>query len=299
MKQAALIPMLKFEKSILPFRIQMFDCLTVEQEDILCLAHSHDHYEVLWLTNGSGTVNIDLQDHPIEKNRLFLIKPGQVHQVQATGDVEGFIFSFTDSFLQMAEHEFDLSFQTTISHFYSNNGVITIHNEIVADIREVLMKMVKEFEHELSYRSQLLSRYFKIFLIYLSREFEEPVQSVKHSRETELVNKFLDMLEKSYKEKKMVAEYAAQLSVTPNYLNGTIKKNTGYSAGHLIRKRVVLEAKRVARYSDAGMKEIAYSLGFSDSAHFSKFFKSVCGINFSDFKREGISYALHPESLTA
>jgi AraC-like DNA-binding protein len=107
------------------------------------------------------------------------------------------------------------------------------------------------------------------------------------------------MLEKSYREKKMVAEYAAQLLVTPNHLNGIIKKNTGCSAGHMIRKRVVLEAKRLARYSDAGMKEIAYSLGFSDSAHFSKFFKSVCGTNFSDFKKEGINYPMFPESLIA
>jgi AraC-like DNA-binding protein len=67
-----------------------------------------------------------------------------------------------------------------------------------------------------------------------------------------------------------------------------IKKNTGVSAGHLIRQRVVLEAKRLARYSGAGMKEIAYDLGFNDSAHFSRFFKSIAGTNFSDFKKEGI-----------
>ena len=83
----------------------------------------------------------------------------------------------------------------------------------------------------------------------------------------------------------MVADYASQLLVTPNYLNGIVKKNTGQSAGHLIRKRVVLEAKRMARYSDAGMKEIAYYLGFSDSGHFSKFFKTVSGMNFTDFKK--------------
>jgi hypothetical protein len=41
----------------------------------------------------------------------------------------------------------------------------------------------------------------------------------------------------------------------PNYLNRIVKKNTGFSAGHHIRQRVVLEAKRMGRYSDAGMKE--------------------------------------------
>lgn len=44
----------------------------------------------------------------------------------------------------------------------------------------------------------------------------------------------------------------------------------------------------MGHYSDAGMKEIAYSLGFLDSAHFSRFFKTFAGINFSEFKRGGV-----------
>ena len=36
------------------------------------------------------------------------------------------------------------------------------------------------------------------------------------------------------------------------------------------------------------MKEIAYDLGFLDSAHFSRFFKTFGGINFSEFKRGGV-----------
>jgi AraC-like DNA-binding protein len=41
----------------------------------------------------------------------------------------------------------------------------------------------------------------------------------------------------------------------------------------------------MGRYSDAGMKEIAYNLGFLDTAHFSRFFKTFGGINFTEFKR--------------
>ena len=79
---------------------------------------------------------------------------------------------------------------------------------------------------------------------------------------------------------------SAHLSVTPNYLNEVVKKNTGRTAGHHIRQRVALEAKRMGRYSDIAMKEIAYNLGFSDCGHFSKFFKTATGVNFSDFKKE-------------
>lgn len=79
--------------------------------------------------------------------------------------------------------------------------------------------------------------------------------------------------------------YYGLLSVTPNYLNEIVKKTTGRSASHHIRQRIVFEAKRQATYSDSCMKQIGYYLGFDDMAHFSKFFKMVTGINFTDFKK--------------
>jgi AraC-like DNA-binding protein len=155
--------------------------------------------------------------------------------------------------------------------------------------------MIKEDENQYSHSMELLKNYFKIFLIYLTRSLDENFHSLQQSRETELVRNFMELLDKNFKEKKMVAEYAAQLLVTPNYLNRIVKKITGYAAGHQIRQRIVLEAKRMGRYSDAGMKEIAYDLGFLDSAHFSRFFKTFGGINFSEFKRGAFVVPINAE----
>jgi YesN/AraC family two-component response regulator len=215
-------------------------------------------------------------------------------------DAEGFILSFKDSFVNLGAHEFDLACQASLLQLFSQLQVLFVQEEMVTDMMEIMIKMIKEFENEYSFKAQLLRRYFKIFLIYVSRQFEKRQETTHLSRETELTKSFMELLEKNFKEKKMVADYAAELYITPNYLNGIVKKNTGFSAGHHIRQRVVLEAKRMCRFSDAGMKEIAYNLGFVDSSHFSKFFKAVSGMNFSDFKKEGFSYSLFSEQgLTA
>jgi AraC family transcriptional regulator, transcriptional activator of pobA len=153
--------------------------------------------------------------------------------------------------------------------------------------------MLREFENEQPHRMEILKRFFKIFLIYLTRKTDEHNQAIEHSRETELVKNFMELLDKNFKEKKMVAEYAGELSVTSNYLNRVVKKITGHSAGNHIRNRVVLEAKRMGRYSAAGLKEIAYQLGFLDSAHFSRFFKTFGGTNFSDFKKGALVVPLN------
>jgi AraC family transcriptional activator of pobA len=291
MKEAPIIPMQKFQDKGLPFKINTIRGLRHEGDDIYTLPHSNDYYEMIWVTNGSGVLKADLQEYAIGNNLLYCLKPGQVHQLATNEEADGYILSFGPSFLSILEHEFDWTCQASLFQLFAGHHV-TIQGDSMQDLKEIALKMMTEFDHQYSFRTQLLKKYFKIFLIYLSRQFEENLQVVKQTREMELVNSFLEMLDKKFKDMKMVADYATQLSVTPNYLNGIIKKNTGISAGQHIRQRVVLEAKRMARYSEAGMKEIAYSLGFSDSGHFSKFFKTVSGKNFSDFKKEGPGYSM-------
>jgi AraC family transcriptional activator of pobA len=285
MKQAPIIPLLKFQSGALPFKVQTIKNFTEEQDDINEAPHSHNYYEMIWLMKGQSTLYADTQEYAVESNSIFLLKPNEAHQFQTQPEMEGFVLSFTDSFFSGGEYDFDLANHTSLCQLFTERRTISVSYEIEEDMKEIMLKMIKEFENQYSNRMELLKRYFKIFLIYLTRTLEENLQSTEQSRETELVKKFMELLDKNFKEKKMVAEYAAQLLVTANYLNRIVKKITGSSAGHQIRQRIVLEAKRMGRYSDAGMKEIAYDLGFLDSAHFSRFFKTFGGINFSEFKR--------------
>jgi AraC family transcriptional activator of pobA len=300
MKEASIIPIMKFDNAGLPFKIYTISTLQEEKHENYDVAHRHDYYEITWITNGTGKLFADLREYSIDENLLYFIRPNQVHRLLLNGDAQGFILSFNDSFVNLGTHEFDLMCQSSLFQLFSRLQVLSVQKEMVPDMMEILIKMIREFENEYSFKAQLLKRYFKIFLIYVSRQFEKMEQSTQHSRETELTKSFMELIEANYKEMKMVADYAARLYVTPNYLNGIVKKETGFSAGQLIRQRVVLEAKRLGRYSDVGMKEIAYNLGFADSSHFSKFFKAVSGMNFSDFKKEGLSYSLFSQQgLTA
>ena len=300
MKRAPIIPIFKFQHSGLAFTIQTIQSHIEHQGEMNASPHSHDHFEMIWVISGTGSIRVDIEEYAICDNHLYGVGPGVAHQLQINADAEGYILSFTDSFLKLADQEFDAINPLKICQLFSERVVLEIQADATPELNEIVTKMVNELNNEYSFRTQILRRFFKIFLIYLIRHLGNVLSFVKQTREIELVKSFMELLNKHYREKKMVADYASLLFVTPNYLNGIVKKNTGISAGHLIRQRVVLEAKRMCRYSDAGMKEIAYYLGFIDSSHFSKFFKAVSGMNFSDFKKEGLSYSLLSQTgLTA
>jgi AraC family transcriptional activator of pobA len=294
MKQYQNFPLLQSDNLIdsFPFKLRSIQWVLEQEENPHMEPHLHNHYEMIWILNGSGALRLDLQKIDIKNNRMFCIKPGQVHQFIPDTNTEGFVISFSESFLNTGEYEFDLTCEASFFELFTKPEGIFIQNEMEEDLKELIVKMGKEFNNLYPFRTQLIRRYLKILLIYLTRQFEEGMQTSNQTRNNELVKRFISLLDKNFKEMKMVADYANQLFITPNYLNEIVKKHTGSPAGHHIRHRVVLEAKRLARYSDICMKEIAYNLGFSDSAHFSKFFKTVTGSNFSDFKKEKITVAL-------
>ncbi len=247
--------------------------------------HSDDHFMIVWVTKGAGNYSIGQQKGIVANNHLLFVKPGQFNDFKLTRGLEGYAISFTSAFLDLADKDTESIFNA-LFHLFANSSGIGINHETLDDMECIVAMMAREFTTNNLYRSEILKRYFKIFLIYLSRQCDVPSPAFRQSRNEELLYNFMQLLEGNFKTQKMVADYADRLAVTPNYLNEVIKKLTGHSAGHHIRQRVALEAKRLSVYSNNCMKNIAYDLGFYDMAHFSKFFKNTTGMNFTDFKKK-------------
>lgn len=248
--------------------------------------HKQPYIEIIWITRGAGTLMLDLDVLPLQHNSIFCIAPGQLHQLKTDKQTDGYVISFTEHFLHMGKQEFDLMYNSVFFQQFSKSAGIRLDRDIAAEMKEVAVKMLKESNNVFLFRAEMLRRYLKIFLIYISRQFQEPLQTTIQNRNIELAERFKTLLEEQYRNHRKVADYATLLSVTPNYLNEIIKKTSGYPASYHIRQRIVLEAKRRVAYADECMKEVAWHLGFSDIGHFSKFFKSATGITFTEFRKE-------------
>ena len=75
--------------------------------------------------------------------------------------------------------------------------------------------------------------------------------------------------------------------MTADRLNDIVKRTTGVTAGHLIRQRVLTEAKRQLVFTKLAIHEIAYDLTFSDPSHFARFFRKQTGITPQAFRDRG------------
>lgn len=252
--------------------------------------HLHE-CKIVWVTKGTGKYDDGYTITPFKPGVLFCLH--HTHQkITPDKGAAGFVISFGDRLLNMEEIERDLICQANVHKLFSGFGGLLIEGELETDLADLVARMTKENAQAGVFKIEVLKRYLKIFFIYLTREFSHALQPVASTKAMEYVDRFMNMLEQNFRSKKMVSDYAGCLFVTPNYLNEVVKKATGYSASHHIRQRIVVEAKRMALCSDHSMKEIAYSLGFIDCAHFSKFFKALAGDNFTEFKNQKLAIRL-------
>jgi len=278
------------DKKETPLEIQSLQWLRENKNEAHQMPHRHEHIEIIWVRNGGGLLEIDLKKYCIAGNMFYCIVPGQLHQLHLDETTEGYLITLPDHLINGGNDDFDLLYRSGLFHLLMNSPGIRMGDETANEVDEIIKRLHKELFNGYLLRKEIIKRYTSIFLIYLARQFDGAIQVSVQTKSVRLVKNFISLVEKKYMTCKLVKEYASELAVTPNYLNEIVKRISGYSAGYHIRQRVVLEARRKAAYSDVSMKEIAYHLGFDDIAHFSKFFKTVYGKNFTDFKKESFSH---------
>ena len=92
------------------------------------------------------------------------------------------------------------------------------------------------------------------------------------------------LIEDHFRRERYIAFYAERLAMTPDRLNDHIKRAIGVTAGHLIRQRMLTEAKRQLVFTNQAITEVSYDLGFSDPSHFARFFRKNTGMTPQGFR---------------
>lgn len=82
-----------------------------------------------------------------------------------------------------------------------------------------------------------------------------------------------------------IDEAAGMVGKSRAWLTRRFKEEMGQSLGEYLAYLRLQEAKRLLRYTDMGLSEIAGTLGFSSQAYFQSFFKKAAGLTPLEFRR--------------
>ena len=249
----------------------------------LFIPHKHSFYHLVYFTKGGGSQTIDFEYVAVKPHQIYFMIPGQVHNWNFEGDVDGYIINFSaaffQSFLLKAGYLDELPFFSGIV----SDSVIDIPADMQVTISRLFEELVTENEDQHLLKADMIRAILLKLLITVSR-LGNKHQNVPTYNYT-LLRNFQKLIEKNYTSLKLPKEYAELLFITPNHLNALCSAMLGIPAGEVIRNRIALEAKRLLIHKELSVAEIADKLNFADNSYFTKFFKKQAGLTPEEFRK--------------
>ncbi|KUF42557.1 helix-turn-helix domain-containing protein [Myroides marinus] len=234
-------------------------------------------YQIYWFTKANNTLQqVDFKSYEITKDQIWVIYPGQMHNINPTG-VEGYFLSINkDYFNRIITQEFkEQSFRLNPPLWF----------ELSEDKKELFKAIMFLFKQEWDSqkRTLVLEKYLSIYITH--------IQDLKElSKENPLidtrVHKLLELVEKHYASHSPTSFYADKIALSVKRMNELVVKSTESTLNQHIHNRLLLEAKRLIGYSELNIQQIAEELGYSEVNYFNRFFKKNSGLTPLEFRKQ-------------
>lgn len=263
-----------------------------------CSPHVHSFYEILWFQEGEGRHTVDFIDYDVKPGTIFFFSPGQIHHFDRKHGYKGVAIKMCTDFMKDAGVvQSNLFLKYNAFHTYDTTPYYVIDDATAA----MLQSLVDEMESEAQCGGQfgnidILKSLLCIFLAKVQRHGLQESEVVLNTFKSghQLFIQFRRLVEQEYATLHTVQEYADRLNVAVRTLNKCVNECSRKSPLAFINDRIILEAKRMVRYTSMMIKEIAYELGYDDPSYFVKFFKRQTGSLPSDFREQDTVTIPHP-----
>ncbi len=242
-------------------------------------------YILLSVERSGGKILIDQEVHELKKNRVFFVNYHQIFSFSEMEHFSGDAILFTRSFYNLIytgnrKIKNDTAFSDLPSYIDFNKNDYKNFQLGISDIK-------KEFKLSFLLNKEIICLLLKVSMLKYIRKTDNPDYiNFKTDRKNSYIEKFKNLIEINFKDRKRTSDYSKDLAISANYLNALVKEKLDVSAENLIQNRVILEAERLLLNTDLSVSEISFELGFSDKSHFGKYFKKITSESPNNFRKK-------------
>jgi AraC family transcriptional regulator, transcriptional activator of pobA len=243
----------------------------------------HNFFQILHVRRGPVEATIEGQTIAPHAPVVITIPPETVHGFRFAKEVEGNVvtvpFGRVERLLDSCPGARDMFLRPQVVPL-ARPGLPAL------EIERLTAAIAVEFAASSAWRSPLIEAHLVAMLVLVARLVSDHVvQSERFSPLNRRAMEFRVLVDRTYRNRLSVAEYAAKLGTSQTHLNRICRAAFNESALALIDRRIILEATRDLTFTLKSIKEIAVSLGFDDQAYFTRFFTKHVGLSPTQFRR--------------
>lgn len=237
--------------------------------------HRHaDLVHILFISQGSVELELEGTSHQLEGMATIIVPAMTIHGFLFSSDIQGHIITLAKP---LADH----------LHSALNDGRVLekagfyrlAPPQSTTRIARLVAQIDQEYRQPALGRNQLLEALTQALTIELERLVMPAKASAKRlspqrrEKGRQHLEQFQTLVEQRYREQPSIETFAEQLDISSAHLNLLCRKLVDRSALQVLHERILLEAKRQLTYTNMTIAQIADSLGFSEPAYFTRFFK--------------------------
>lgn len=241
--------------------------------------HRHaDLVQFLYVQAGRAQVSIEGQARQLGPGTLQVVPVMSIHGFRFSEDIQGCILS-------LAKPALDAMGAGVQGQPFDRPGAYAAGADR-AHLDDLFARLLDEYAVPRAERELMLHALLGALLVWVARRAGEPPQRVAsaQSRGQQHLAQFDRLIERHFKTHRPIDFYAQAIGVSTAHLNALCRQWAGQSALQRLNQRLTLEAKRNLVYTAMTVSEIADSLGFSEPAYFSRFFKRETGCTPKGFR---------------
>lgn len=235
------------------------------------------------IKKGKAIVSINLIDHEVHENMLLFLSENTIIQpVSASADFDLEGLGVTNDFFKLMMNNQPPSFLSSgISELLID--ISDYKEDLFGHIFELIWKAIhqKDYNRELTY-SLICALFYDLDKIYKNYK---TIPQKPSSREQEIFDKFIVLVNKHCKSEHALSFYADKLCITQRYLGTLVYKASEKTAKDWIERAIITEAKILLKHTNKLTYQIADELNFPNPSFFCKYFKRLTGMTPLEYQK--------------
>lgn len=242
--------------------------------------HRHaDLCQLLYVHKGHAQVEIEGQKHWLRESAVQVVPPLCVHGFHFSENIDGYVLTLAAPLVAQLQAQLGSSFNAlALAASYPAGRDRAYLNSLFSALQS-------EYTGDQPARDMLLRSLASVLLVWVSRQvIRRHAASQLPERGRDYLSRFTALVETHFREHLSVEQLAHRVGISVAHLNSICRELAGQSALQIIHQRLLLEAKRNLVYTRMTVNQLSDSLGFSDPAYFSRFFRRLEGVSPKAFR---------------